>query len=230
MAQEERGAFAPHTRTPVELQAVLRAELVGVAFLLLRDRDGAQVIVALGERDRVTIGRAAGCDVALEWDASTSRVHAELVRVGTDWTVLDDGLSRNGTFVNGTRLAGRRRLSDGDTLRLGESAIVFRAPPLDPELVTIPTSEHVVDRERLTPMQLRVLRALCAPYVEDRLNALPATNQEIADALVLSVDGVKTHLRALFDIFGIAGLARGNKRTRLAQLALASGVVDLRVP
>ena len=32
---------------------------------------------------------------------------------------MDDGLSRNGTFVNGERLSGRRRLTDGDTLRFG---------------------------------------------------------------------------------------------------------------
>ena len=34
-----------------------------------------------------------------------------------DWTVVDDGLSRNGTYVNGERIHGRRRLVDGDTPR-----------------------------------------------------------------------------------------------------------------
>jgi len=144
--------------------------------------------------------------------------------------VLDDGLSRNGTFVNGERLTGRRRLHDGDTLMLGATAIVFRAPPIDAGIVTVPASEQTVERDRPTSMQRRVLQCLCEPYAVDRLNALPATNQEIAAALVLSVDGVKTHLRALFELFGIADLPRGHKRTRLAQLALAAGVVDLRGP
>lgn len=228
MARDEQGAFAPHTRTPAELQAALRAELLGRPFLLLRDGQGTQLVVALGERRRMAIGRGDACDLALDWDASASRVHAELVRVGDDWAVVDDGLSRNGTFVNGTRLIGRRRLADGDNLRVGTTAIVFRAPPADPAFVTIPTSDRIVERERLTPMQRRVLSSLCDPYRDGRHDALPATNQEIADALVLSVDGVKTHLRALFELFELGDLPRGHKRMRLAQLALASGVVDLR--
>lgn len=230
MALDETRPRGLHTRTPAELKAMLSEELLGQPFLVLRDAGGAQLIHRLGQHDHVTIGRAPTCDIALTWDTSASRVHAEMMRVGEDWAMLDDGLSRNGTFVNGTRLSGRRRLADGDTLRLGSTAIVFRAPPVDAALITIPTADHGVERERLTPMQRRVLRALCEPYREDRLHALPASNQEVADALVLSVDGVKTHLRALFELFGIADLPRGHKRTRLAQLALASGVVDLRAP
>jgi pSer/pThr/pTyr-binding forkhead associated (FHA) protein len=41
-------------------------------------------------------------------------VHAILQRIGGRWTVEDDGLSRNGTFVNGTRLASRVQLRDRD--------------------------------------------------------------------------------------------------------------------
>jgi len=219
---------------------MLEAEREGLPFLLLRDDKHAQVIVGLADRDRLTMGRK-GCDVALKGDPSTSRVHAELHRVGTDWTVWDDGLSRNGTFVNGTRLTGRRRLADGDTLRLGATTIVFRAPPpIDDddadddtdadENETIPAPGQPVDPARLTPMQRRVLRALCAPYATDRTNAVPATNQEIADVLVISVDGVKTHLHLLFKAFGLGDVVRGNKRTRLAQLAIQHGIVDLRKP
>jgi pSer/pThr/pTyr-binding forkhead associated (FHA) protein len=209
---------------------VLQAERLGQPFLLVRDHDGAQQVVALGDRDRLTIGRDAACDVAIDWDAMASRVHAELLRVGVHWVVVDDGLSRNGTYVDGMRLAGRRRLADGDALRIGLTLIVFRAAPPSLGRETLPATVRVMARERLTPMQQRVLRSLCDPFAADRQYGLPATNQEIADALVMSVDGVKTHLRALFELFGLADLPRGHKRARLAQLALASGVVDLREP
>ena len=56
------------------------------------------------------------------------RVHAELHRTGGEWTVLDDDLSHNGTFVNGERIRGRRRLRDLDQLRLGKTALTFREP------------------------------------------------------------------------------------------------------
>ena len=55
-------------------------------------------------------------------------MHAELVRLADDWTVTDDGLSRNGTFVNDRRVEGRLRLMDGDLLRCGETLLLFVSP------------------------------------------------------------------------------------------------------
>ena len=40
----------------------------------------------------------------LDWDSEISRVHAALERIGDDWTVVDDGLSHNGTYLNGERV------------------------------------------------------------------------------------------------------------------------------
>ena len=39
------------------------------------------------------------------------------------WVLVDDGLSSNGTFVNGERLNGTRRLDDGDTIRFGTTTV-----------------------------------------------------------------------------------------------------------
>ena len=58
----------------------------------------------------LTIGRGSSCDVRLPWDERVSCVHAQLDRVGQLWTLVDDGLSRNGTFLNGERLSCWRRL------------------------------------------------------------------------------------------------------------------------
>ena len=90
----------------------LSAERTGRAFLVLRDGEERQRIVALDDdaRPRVTLGRSERADVAIAWDGEVSRLHAEIESVAGEWIVVDDGLSSNGTFVNGRRIAGRRRL------------------------------------------------------------------------------------------------------------------------
>ena len=52
-----------------------------------------------------------------------------LERVGGAWTLVDDGLSRNGSCVNGRRVHGRRRLDDGDAIVVGRTQLVFVAGP-----------------------------------------------------------------------------------------------------
>jgi len=52
----------------------------------------------------------------------------------------------------------------------------------------------------------------------------PATNQQIADELFLSLDAVKTHLRMLFHKFGIEDLPQNQKRARLVEMALQFGL------
>ena len=55
--------------------------------------------------------------------------------------------------------------------------------------------------------------------------ARPATNKQIAAELFLTVQAVKTHLRALFGRFGLEDLGQNEKRLRLAELALQAGLV-----
>ena len=96
-----------------------------MASLLYRDgQDRERSYVLEGERP-VTIGRSLDADVCLAWDPSVSSVHAEAVPLGAHWLIGDDGVSRNGTFVNGERLKGRRRLRDGDVVRVGRTAVAF---------------------------------------------------------------------------------------------------------
>ena len=54
---------------------------------------------------------------------------------------------------------------------------------------------------------------------------MPASNAQIAEELVLSVSSVKTHLRALYEKFGVDDLAQNQKRLALAARALESGAV-----
>jgi pSer/pThr/pTyr-binding forkhead associated (FHA) protein len=217
-----------HAASPVELRERLRAEAAAEPFLVLRDDEDRQVIVELeGERARLTIGRSEANDIALEWDARVSRTHAALERLGADWTIADDGLSRNGTWVNGERVTARRRLRDGDVVRVGATAVAFCAPGSGTRADATVTAEGLPVGEVLTPSQRRVLVALCRPY-RDAAFATPASNPAIARELSVSVDAVKSTMRSLFDVFGIDDLPQNQKRAGLAQHALRDGIVSRR--
>jgi pSer/pThr/pTyr-binding forkhead associated (FHA) protein len=216
----------PHVATPRELRARIEAERRGRPFVVYRDEAGAQAIVPLDEHDRLTIGRRPGNEIALPWDEEVSRVHAALERVGDDWLVVDDGLSRNGTWIGGERVAGRRRLRDGDVIRVGATVLAFVAPGgSGSEPTATAAGPHLA--ARLSPAQRRVLIALCRPYRAGHY-ATPATNQEIADELVVSVDAVKSTLRALFSAFGLESVPQNRKRAMLAEAALRGGVIARR--
>jgi pSer/pThr/pTyr-binding forkhead associated (FHA) protein len=208
-----------------ELQLVVRQERLEAAFLLHRDAAGALQVTSLDREGPLTVGRRASCDVAFEWDHEVSRTHAILERVGGEWTVSDDGLSRNGTFVNGERLRARQRLRDGDVLRVGAAAIAYRLPI---EGASAATAEAKgLDAVPLSDTQRRILIALCRPYAAGGF-ATPASNQEVAGEVHLSLDAVKNHLRVLYQRFEIGHLAQNRKRARLAECALKLGLVTER--
>jgi len=173
----------------------------------------------------VTVGRGPFADVVLDGDPLVSRLHATLEWVGGVWTIVDDALSRNGTFVNGRRVSGRVPLHDRDQIRFGAALLTFCAPAEDAGLHTL-IGEPLASAVPLTAAQHAVLLALCRPYKHQRAYASPATNLVIADELALSVDAVKTHLRVLVRKFAIDELPQNQKRARLAEIALQYGLVS----
>ena len=214
---------ALHRASPQELQDRIRAERRAVAFILLRDGAGAQRIVELeGDVPRLTIGREPTSHVALDWDGEASRLHAELECIEGQWTVVDDGRSRNGTFLNGDRIAGRRRLRDGDVVRAGRTLMLFRAPTGHESRRTEPADEE--PPPQITDAQRRVLVAVCRPFAGSAY-AAPASTRQVADELFISVDTVKTHLRALFEAFGVEQRPQNQKRAELVRRAFELGVV-----
>lgn len=76
------------------------------------------------ERPVAHIGRAEYNEVRLK-DTSVSGSHATLTRRGNGWVVLDLG-STNGTYVDGERINGERRLTGPTELRFGDLKFVFR--------------------------------------------------------------------------------------------------------
>jgi hypothetical protein len=218
-------AFRQHTLSPVELTALLEAERGGAPFLAYRDATGDLRLRPLEDLERATLGRSEVNDVPLAWDREVSRTHAQLELIGGDWTLVDDGLSRNGSFVNGERVSGRRRLDDGDVLRIGRTSLLFRAPGPAIESTAAADAAALV---RLTDAERRVLVALCRPLATPGGAAVPASNREIAEELSLSLDGVKTQIRSLFAKLAIEDLPQYRKRTELAQHALDVGLVTRR--
>lgn len=225
---DEVSPIAAHAASPEELRDRIEAERRGRPFLVLREDDGVQRLIELTVEagDRLSVGRGTQNDVALPWDTEVSRLHAELECSGGEWTVSDDGLSRNGSYVNGTRISGRHRLRDGDVLRVGRTTIAYRRPETEDSRPT-QIADASLQLQDLTPTQRAVLVALARPYKVDEF-ATPAPNQVIADELFLSVDAVKGHLRSLFVRFGIEHLPQNQKRSRLVAETLQSGLVTVR--
>jgi len=214
---------ALHRATPAELKQRNAAQRSERPFLLYRDAEGAQRIEDLGDApERLTIGRSAENGVALPWDAEVSRLHATIEHMGDEWTFVDDGRSHNGSFIDGTRVQGRRRLRDGDAIALGRTTLIFYNPTGRESLRTATSQQRAAPK--VSEAQLRVLTALCRPYAGSSF-AAPATNRQIADELIIGVETVKTHMRALFDAFGLAELPPNQKRAALAQRALQTGIV-----
>ena len=158
------------------------------------------------------------------WDTEVSRLHAELEHLGDEWTVerrrpVAQRLVRQRPADLRPPAAARRR-------RPARRAHADRLPRARARRVQ-------PDRRRRQPRRAagaeRRPSARCSsrcagPYKDTEL-ATPATNQQIADELFLSVDAVKAHLRTLFGYFGVEHLPQNQKRSYLAMRALQDGVV-----
>lgn len=221
------GALDHDVGSASELSDELEAARSGVPFLVYRHANGQRRIVPLElDRELLTIGRRARNDVAISWDPNVSRLHAQLQRIGGEWTLSDEGLSRNGSYVNGTRLTGRHRLRDRDAIRVGETLLVYRntSGPTEPTLVSLrPASPPA-----LSDIQRRVLLVLARPCQDPASLNTPATNQQIARELSYSVDSVKAHLRVLFHKFGLNDLPQNQKRLKLVDMAFRTGAISPR--
>ena len=219
---------APRATTAPELKAQIEAERLGRPFLVYRDGEDAQRILMIEAGvSALWIGRSPSADVELGFDDQVSTLHAQLEVVGAECTLLDDGLSTNGSFVNEERVGGqapparRRRAS---------------VRPLVGALPRARRGRPRLDRDRRRrdggrgslAAQKRVLVELCRPFKDAPAFATPATNQEIATALHLSVDAVKTHMRALFEKFSVEALPQNRKRVAVVERALGTGIIGPR--
>jgi FHA domain len=71
----------------------------------------------------LTVGRGGQNDLVLDGDEFASARHAR-IEVRGDGVWVQDLESTNGTYVNGSRVAGAQRLGNGDVLRVGETDLL----------------------------------------------------------------------------------------------------------
>ena len=221
-----------------DAQAVTEAERSGRPFLVFRDANGRQQLFFFDPgAASATVGRGSSADLALAWDDRVSRLHARFEREQQeDWVLVDDGLSSNGTYVNEERVSGRHRMTDGDVVRFGRTAVTYRSPaqrtpparePRAPSASTPhPDATPSPGAVSLSTTQRRVLVALCRPYKDRGTFATPADDEQIADEVVLSVSEVRRHVRVLCAKLGIEGPPGPQTRARLAERAFSARVIS----
>jgi hypothetical protein len=105
--------------------------------------------------------------------------------------------------------------------------VLFRAPALTEAASTVVASD-AFSAAAVSPAQRRVLVALCRPFKDGAAFATPPTNQQLAEELHLSVDAVKTHMRALFEKFDVQELPQNRKRVAVVERALQTGLITPR--
>jgi hypothetical protein len=95
-------------------------------------RDASTAHCWLMDRDRIyplkvginTIGRSPDCDVIIE-DAFVSRRHCAILVHAGDGCEVHDVASKNGTYLNGAKLARPTHLRAGDEIRMCDRQFVF---------------------------------------------------------------------------------------------------------
>jgi hypothetical protein len=197
---------------------------------MYEDPVGCRRSFELADRGLVTLGRRPEADVCLPWDSGISRLHAELILRAGEWLIADDGLSQNGTLVNGVPLEGRRRLRDGDLITIGRTSLTFCMPDSDARDGADVTMSAPAMRSAwsYSDQQQEILRALCRPLCEDGEGVQPARDGEISTALGLAEGVVARELDAVAQSFDYAELGLDERRLRTALTALRSGLVDNR--
>jgi DNA-binding CsgD family transcriptional regulator len=148
--------------------------------------DGTHRRTLIVEADPVRIGRGDECDVRLPGDGTVSRVHATLTAAADGWLLADAG-SRNGTFVNGRRLAEPARVVATDRILIGNFVLVIQGDD-EAAIETVGAEDAGANRARvesgLSAREIEVLRLVCAGD----------SDQQIAATLYISVKTVHSHL------------------------------------
>ncbi len=105
---------AAPTRQPARLQPVL-------------DIDGQRYSL---NAPSIVLGRSTDADILVD-DTGVSRRHLE-IRTGQGTAQAIDLGSTNGSYVNGHKIVGSSDLTDGSTITMGRTKIIFRFLPANP--------------------------------------------------------------------------------------------------
>jgi hypothetical protein len=158
--------------------------------LVIEDEAGTRTVVPF-TADEITIGRGAAASGWRLPDRNVSRRHARFVRASGAVHVEDLG-SLTGTWLNGEKIAGRRRVRVGDLVEIG-----------DYDLVVLPDQAEAHGPGTPPPLPLTPVPAAAPPPP-----AAPAPNPGARAA--------RLRLLALAGVVGLlAGLVAGLVAARL---------------
>jgi hypothetical protein len=215
-----------HASTPAEMVRMNAAKRRRIPLLTWRDDHGELHIRELRSGETYSIGRRPTMAVVIGWDPKVSGLHAQLECVGGEWVISDDGLSKNGTLVNGELIRERSRLRNRDVIRVGTCLLAFHAAEAGEGHFTATHAQEAGDViPKFDETQRLVLTELCRNYLVYG-RPMAAQNQEIADALGYTVDMVKNRLRNMFKTCGIDHLPRNDKRAELIAYVVRNGIVS----
>ncbi len=186
--------------------------------LVIVDGPAAGKAFPVGERD-VIIGRSDDADITLH-GVNVSRRHARVFRDGDGCFVEDLG-SRNGTFVNDSRITGRVSLAANDRLKVGGHLIRFEGGGAEEDLTiqsqtAVLASNPVLFRENAGEKLKAVLQL--AHRLSNSLDAEQLLNVALAQLLEMFPNAD----RALMLDFGSAGPALRACRTRVGNETAAN--------
>lgn len=185
----------------------------------MRDDDGVLTLDVLDGKHRrsvtvdgarVQIGRDLDCEVQLPGDPTVSRIHAVLSCTSSDQWQIEDAGSRNGTFVNGRRLIAPQPVSSADRILIGNFVLVMQTGDAVTETIGSDDagSTRIQLETGLSAREVEVLRLVCAGE----------RDQQIAEALFISVKTVHSHLDRVRDKTGC------RRRAELIRYAMDHGV------
>src|SRR5258708_19873631 len=89
--------------------------------------DGKSQTIPL-EGPRITLGRSGAADLTFPNDNGLSRQHLAIENDGTGWALSDLG-SKNGTALNGVKVAARTPLKSADRIMPPHLVLIYHPPP-----------------------------------------------------------------------------------------------------
>lgn len=152
-------------------------------------------ILAIPSGDVIVLGRSPECTFAFD-DASLSRQHARVMRVGAEYIIRDEG-SRNGTFVNNARLTKAETLRNGDRVQLGSSTLLRFALVDEEEERALRRVYEAAILDGLTGIYNR-------KHLEERIVSelgYAARHQQPLSVIIIDVD----HFKKVNDTYGHLG-------------------------
>ncbi len=189
--------------------------------MLIYSADGKNSTLQL-DRERFTLGRASSNELCYPDDAGLSRQHLALEKTGESWSVRDLG-SKNGTFVNGTRITAPHPLGPNDRVTAGHLTLQFanRTPTYDRTVMFVETPSSESTSSTVISLD-KVLGAEKELSGGAQMRALIRAGRELAghkslaelfeDILGLSVEAVGASRGVLMTIEGsdlVVRAARG---------------------